>query len=267
MKTIPANLTPIERLRAVLALLRAPDGCPWDREQTIQSLQPCLQEECYELLDAMVTNDVVNHREELGDVLLQVLFQTAIREEEGAFTLDDVINNLTDKLIRRHPHIFGDVQADTQEQVMKNWEQIKKQEKANAPKSSVLDGVPAALPALLKAQRTQSKAARVGFDWEATQGALDKLAEELDELKEAIAAKNLAAVEDEMGDLLFSAVNVCRFEHVDAETALRKATDKFSMRFRAVEKIVASRGLDMRQLSLVELDAIWDEVKASQAAQ
>lgn len=261
MKTIPENLMPLERLRTILRMLRAPDGCPWDKEQTIQTLKPCLQEEVYELLDAMETDDVNNHREELGDVLLQVLFQTAIREEEHAFTLDDVINTLSDKLIRRHPHIFADVDAKTEEQVMANWEQIKKLERKDAAKTSTLDGVPDALPALLKAQRIQGKASHVGFDWKDASGPQGKVQEELLELDEAIATGDQAKIEDEMGDVLFSLVNLCRFLKVDAESSLRGSINKFSGRFKAVECEVAKRNLNMKDLSLEELDLIWDVVK------
>lgn len=263
MKTIPSDLPPFERLRYVLRALRAPDGCPWDREQTLATIQPCLQEEAYELLQAMTSDSLKDHVEELGDVLLQILFQVEIREEESAFTWDDVVNTLTEKLIRRHPHVFGDVKAETTGQVLTNWEQIKQTEKT-APDHSALDGVPAALPALLKAQRTQGKAARVGFDWDNASGPDAKLDEEIAELREAIASGQQERIEDEMGDVLFTLTNLCRFIKVDAESALRKSTDKFATRFRAVEKRVHEQGKQMKDLTLAELDAIWDAVKAEQ---
>lgn len=262
MKTIPTDFpSPFERLRWVLKALRAPDGCPWDREQTLQSIQPCLQEECYELLSAMVGDDLANHKEELGDVLLQVLFQADIREDQGDFTFDEVVNTLADKLIRRHPHVFGDIDAKDTEAVLRNWEQIKQTEH-KTPKTSALDGVPEALPALLKAQRTQHKAAKVGFDWQDAEGPNAKLDEEIAELRAAIKSGDSEAIAEEYGDVLFSFVNLARFIHVDAESALRAATTKFSRRFRAVEARVKASGKEMKDLTLAELDAIWDAVKA-----
>ncbi len=265
MKQVPADFpSPMAKLRWVLKALRAPDGCPWDREQTLQSIQPCLQEECYELLSAMVGEDLANHREELGDVLLQVLFQCDIREDQGAFTFDEVVGELTDKLIRRHPHVFGTVDAKDTETVLRNWERIKQGEH-KAPKASALDGVPEALPALLKAQRTQHKAAKVGFDWQDAQGPEAKIVEELAELKAAVAEGKPEAVAEEYGDVLFSMVNLARHIGVDAESALRAATAKFAKRFRAVEARVKASGKEMKAMSLDELDAVWDAVKAEQA--
>lgn len=264
MKQVPADFpSPMAKLRWVLKALRAPDGCPWDREQTLQSIQPCLQEECYELLSAMVGEDLANHREELGDVLLQVLFQCDIREDQGAFTFDEVVGELTDKLIRRHPHVFGDVDAKDTEAVLRNWERIKQGEH-KTPKASALDGVPEALPALLKAQRTQHKAAKVGFDWQDAQGPEAKIVEELAELKAAVAEGKSEAVAEEYGDVLFSMVNLARHIGVDAESALRAATAKFAKRFRAVEARVKASGKEMKAMSLAELDAVWDAVKAEQ---
>ena len=265
MKQVPADFpSPMAKLRWVLKALRAPDGCPWDREQTLQSIQPCLQEECYELLSAMVGEDLANHREELGDVLLQVLFQCDIREDQGAFTFDEVVGELTDKLIRRHPHVFGEVEAKDTEAVLRNWERIKQGEH-KAPKASALDGVPEALPALLKAQRTQHKAAKVGFDWQDAEGPEAKIVEELAELKAAVAEGKPEAVAEEYGDVLFSMVNLARHIGVDAESALRAATAKFAKRFRAVEARVKASDKEMKALSLAELDAVWDAVKAEQA--
>ena len=264
MKQVPADFpSPMAKLRWVLKALRAPDGCPWDREQTLQSIQPCLQEECYELLSAMVGEDLANHREELGDVLLQVLFQCDIREDQGAFTFDEVVGELTDKLIRRHPHVFGTVDAKDTETVLRNWERIKQGEH-KAPKASALDGVPEALPALLKAQRTQHKAAKVGFDWQDAQGPEAKIVEELAELKAAVAEGKPEAVAEEYGDVLFSMVNLARHIGVDAESALRAATAKFAKRFRAVEARVKAAGKEMKAMSLSELDAVWDAVKAEE---
>jgi tetrapyrrole methylase family protein/MazG family protein len=257
-----AELKDIARLYEVMKRLRAPGGCPWDREQTLQTLKPCLLEETYELLEAMDGNDLALHVEELGDVLLQVVFQCAIREEEGTFALNDVAEALTEKLIRRHPHVFGDAVADSSGQVLRNWEAIKQTEKK--PDRSAIDGVPMALPALLKAQRTQSKAARVGFDWKDATGATEKIEEELAELKEAVASGNRQKVADEMGDLLFSVVNYCRFVDVDAESALEGANKKFSRRFREVERRLREQGKALKECTLEEMDAVWDSVKAEE---
>ena len=255
----------VRRLYEIMKRLRAPGGCPWDREQTLRTLKPCLLEETYELLEAMDGQDLALHVEELGDVLLQVVFQCAIREEEGCFTLDDVAETLADKLVRRHPHVFGDTQAATSGQVLRNWEAIKQTEKGKSPDRSAIDGVPAALPALLKAQRVQSKASRVGFDWEDASGAISKIEEELAELKAAIAAGDPAHIAGEMGDLLFSAVNTCRFLNVDAEGALEGTTGKFSRRFREVERRVREQGRTLKDCTLAEMDAVWDEVKRDEA--
>jgi tetrapyrrole methylase family protein/MazG family protein len=223
-------------------------------------------EETYELLDAMESGSIADHVEELGDVLLQVVFQCVVREEEGAFTLDDVASAVADKMVRRHPHVFGDVKVDNVAGVLNNWEAIKGQEKKDKPDRSALDGVPAALPALLKAQRTQAKASRVGFDWKDSSGAIDKIDEELSEVKEAILAGDKKHIEEEIGDLLFAVVNSCRFLEVQAEDALQGATSKFSRRFRAVEKTVREQGRNMKEMSLSELDEVWDAVKKAEAA-
>jgi len=260
------ELSGVKRLYEVMKRLRAPGGCPWDREQTLQTLKPCLLEETYELLEAMDGQDLALHVEELGDVLLQVVFQCAIREEEGLFTLDDVAETLTEKLIRRHPHVFGDVEADSSSQVLRNWEAIKQVEKGKALNRSAIDGVPATLPALLKAQRVQSKAARVGFDWEDATGATEKIDEELAELKEAVASGDKQKMSEEMGDLLFSAVNYCRFIEVDAENALEGTTKKFARRFREVERRVREQGRQLKDCTLAEMDAVWEAVKAEERA-
>ena len=264
----PAPSSPgaaIERLRAILARLRGPGGCPWDREQTLASLKPCLTEECYELLEVMDGTDCGAHAEELGDVLLQVLFQAQIREERGDFSLAEVAGRLADKLVRRHPHVFGETRVEGTADVLRNWEAIKRRERtgggeAGAPRSA-LAGVPAALPALLRAQRVQTKAARVGFDWPDSGGPRRKIAEELAELDVAVAARDPRAVAAEMGDLLFSVVNLCRFLDVDAETALRECTARFASRFQAVEQRVQAEGRDLRACTPEELDRHWEAVK------
>ncbi len=249
--------------------LRDPEtGCPWDREQTLSSLKPCVLEETYELLAAMdEPENTANHIEELGDVLLQVVFQAVMAEEEGRFTLSDVAEAISDKLVRRHPHVFGDKVAKDASTVLRNWEQIKQTEHAREERRSALDGVPKALPALIKAQRTQEKAARVGFDWKDAAGPLAKIEEELGELKAEIAAlksekpADLERVKEELGDLLFSVCNLARHLKVDSESAVEGTTQKFARRFRAVEAVAAERGRSLKDMTLAEMDEIWDEVK------
>lgn len=252
--------------------LRDPEkGCPWDREQTLSSLKPCVLEEAYELLAAMDNpDDRANHIEELGDVLLQVMFQSVMAEQEGRFTFDDVANAISDKLVRRHPHVFGDVDAKDSATVLKNWEQIKQMEHRKESRHSALDGVPAALPALIKAQRTQEKAARVGFDWQDADGPLEKIEEELKELKAEIASRGSDSpadsdgVKKELGDLLFSVCNLARHLKVDSESALEGATAKFARRFRAVESAAKGQGRELKEMTLAEMDDLWDEVKSSE---
>jgi MazG family protein len=250
------NSDSIQRLREIVARLRAPNGCPWDREQTHQSLKPHLLEECYELLEAIDAGDNGQLREELGDLLLQVALHAQIAAEAGRFSLDDVAEELADKLVRRHPHVFGENRLPDSDAVLKQWDQIKRDEKAE--RRSALDGVPLHLPALARAQKVQVKAARIGFDWADAAGALAKVREELVEAAEAAPPE----LEEEVGDLLFAVVNYARKRKVDAEQALLSATRKFSDRFHAVEGLAAARGLDVRSLSLEQLDALWDEVKA-----
>ena len=262
-------MTGIERLHRIMTRLRDPrEGCPWDREQTLSSLKPCLLEETYELLAAMDRpEDKANYIEELGDVLLQVMFQSVMAEQKGSFSFDDVANAISDKLVHRHPHVFGDADARDSAAVLKNWERIKQLEHAREARHSALDGVPPALPGLLKAQRTQEKAARVGFDWKDSGGPFEKLKEEVQELEKAVAERRSAApadseaVKDELGDVLFSVCNVARHLGVDSESALEGATAKFARRFRAVEAAAKERGRDLKSMTLEEMDAIWDEVK------
>jgi MazG family protein len=255
------------RLEGIMARLRGPDGCPWDREQDLQSLKPHLLEETYELLETMDGMDPAAHAEELGDLLLQVVFQARIQEERGAFTLEDVAHNLADKLVRRHPHVFGDLQVDGSAAVLRNWEAIKRTEKKGADGGvrSALDGVPRALPALARAQRMQAKASRVGFDWSDVAGVEAKLTEELAELAAARAAGDAAAVRHELGDLLFSIVNLARFLKVDAEDTLQAAANRFDTRFREVERRVLAEGREMRACTLAELDVHWTAAKQLEA--
>ncbi|MGN0846646.1 MAG: nucleoside triphosphate pyrophosphohydrolase [Kiritimatiellia bacterium] len=264
-------MTGIERLHEIVTRLRNPEtGCPWDRVQTLETLKPCVLEETYELLAAMGRpEDQANHVEELGDVLLQVMFQCVMAEQEGRFTFDDVANAISDKLVRRHPHVFGDVDAKDTAAVMRNWELIKQQEHRKEARHSALDGVPATLPALLKAQRSQEKAARVGFDWKDAKGPLAKIREELAELEEAVAASGNTSldghVKEELGDLLFSVTNLARHLKADAESALEGATTKFARRFRAVEAGAKAEGRDLRSMTLAEMDALWEAAKTGGA--
>ncbi len=265
-------MTGIERLYDIMKRLRDPEkGCPWDRVQTLESLKPCLLEETYELLAAMDRPDEQgNYVEELGDVLLQVMFQCVMAESEGRFTFDDVANAIADKLVHRHPHVFGDVKADDPATVLKNWEQLKQLEHRKESRHSALDGVPATLPGLLKAQRTQEKAARVGFDWPDAAGPLAKIREELAELEAEIAARKSEnpadsdAVKKELGDLAFSLANLARHLKVDAESAVELSTAKFSRRFRAVEAGAKDSGRQLKDMTLEEMDSLWDRAKAQE---
>ena len=268
-------MTGIERLHEIMTRLRDPErGCPWDREQTLESLKPCVLEETHELLAAMDRpDDKANYIEELGDVLLQVMFQAVMAEQEGRFTFDDVANAISDKLVHRHPHVFGDVKADDSATVLRNWEQIKQMEHKKETRHSALDGVPAALPGLLKAQRTQEKAARVGFDWPDANGPREKIAEELGELDAEIAARaskkpaDSVRVKEELGDLIFAVTNLARHLGVDAESALELTTARFSRRFRAVETGAKEAGRSLKDMTLDEMDALWDRAKAGEGRQ
>ena len=263
----------IERLHEIMTRLRDPQkGCPWDREQTLESLKPCVLEETYELLSAMDTpEDKSNYIEELGDVLLQVMFQCVMAEQEGRFSFDDVANAISDKLVRRHPHVFGDVDAKDSATVLRNWEQIKQTEHRKESRHSALDGVPDVLPGLLKAQRTQEKAARVGFDWKDASGPMEKIEEEFGELKEEISARKSERpadsnrVKEELGDLLFAVTNLARHLKVDSESALEGTTARFSRRFRAVESMAKAKGRALKDMSLDEMDSLWEDVKRNEA--
>lgn len=242
-----------------MARLRAEGGCPWDRAQDLSSLKPYLIEEAYEVLEALERGGVDAHREELGDLLLQVVFQAEIRREEGAFDAADVAHGIADKLVRRHPHVFGDQPADSADQAFRRWEDMKAKEKEGR---SAIAGVPGGLPALLRAQRVGEKASHVGFDWPSVDGCLAKLEEEIAELRAAIAARDRSAMVRELGDALFSLVNVARRLEVSAEDALRATVDRFSRRFLHVESSIRDRGGSMRDASPEELDALWEEAKA-----
>ena len=243
----------------IVRLLRAPGGCPWDREQTHESIRRDLLEEAYEVVEAIDQSSPEHLREELGDLLLQVVFHAVLAEEEGQFDLDAVADGICKKLIYRHPHVFGDVTVASTGDVLRNWDELKKQEKHQGSQSDAIDAVARSLPALWRAEKVQKKAAKVGFDWPDVAGALDKVAEETSELKSAIAGDG--DVGEEFGDLLFAAVNVSRFLKLDPEQSLTAATDKFAARFRQVEDAARARGQDMTEMTLGELDALWDQVK------
>ena len=225
----------LESLTAIMEKLRSDQGCPWDREQTHQSLTRYLIEEAYEVIDAIEQQDPQALAEELGDVLLQIVFHAQIASENGQFTMDDVLKAVCEKMIRRHPHVFADTEINSVEDVLSNWEAIKKREKANQDRKSLLDGIPKHLPALLRAEKIQSKAAKVGFDWNDISGTIAKLEEEIEEFKQAVAAANHGDMEAEIGDLFFSLVNVCRFLNINPERALNLTTNKFIRRFQYME--------------------------------
>jgi len=233
------------------------EKCPWDKKQTIASLRSLTIEEMYELADAITREDWQNIKEELGDLLLHIVFYAKIGTEKNAFTLDEVLQNICEKLILRHPHIYGDLLVNNEEDVKKNWEKIKRDE----GKTSALDGVPVGLPAMVKAYRIQDKAKQTGFEWKETEDVFEKVKEEINELQEAIAHKNQPAIEEELGDVLFSLVNYARFLHVDPENALEKINRKFIFRFQAMEKMAAENGTSLHALSLEEMDVMWNTIK------
>jgi tetrapyrrole methylase family protein / MazG family protein len=265
-------------LVALQARLLAPSGCPWDREQTHESLRTYLIEEAYEVLDALESGDADKFAEELGDLLLQIIFHSALASQAGRFDVSDVIERVHTKMVRRHPHVFGKDKAGTSAQVLKNWEQLKAEERraerasksksANgadkSAASSLLDGIPHTLPAVLEAYQVTRRAARVGFDWPDISGVLDKLREESSELQRAIASGNAAEVESEAGDLLFAAVNVARFLKFDPEIALKKTNRKFIARFKQMEAQAAAEGRKLADMNAAELDALWNRAKASE---
>jgi len=250
---------PLYLLAEITSILRAENGCAWDREQTSQSLKPYLIEESYELYEAIESGDADHIREELGDLLYQIYAHAQIAMEESRFTIDDVASDISRKLIRRHPHVFGNEEARTSGEVMEQWEKIKKVEKSH--RESILDGVPKHLPALLKAYRIQQKASRIGFDWEKIDDVFKKIYEEIDEFKEALEKKDMHNMTEEAGDLLFSIVNVLRFVKINPEEALQKTVNKFITRFRHIEKRTGEMGRAMEDMTLKELDELWDEAK------
>ena len=245
----------------IVEILRSPGGCPWDIEQDHKSIRRDFLEETYEVIEAINKEDRDGLLEELGDVLLQVVFHTQIEREKNSFDLNDVADGVCKKMIERHPHVFGNVNAETSEQVLENWDVIKKQTKSQKSQTESMLSIPREFPALMRADKVQKKAAKVGFDWDSVEGAFDKVSEELEELKEAVTMGVVENANEELGDLLFSVVNVSRFISVDSEEALTKATDKFIDRFSKVEKMAEEKGINMKETELSELDKLWDEAK------
>lgn len=245
----------------IVKVLRSPGGCPWDIEQTHQSIRENFLEETYEVIEAIDTLNPELMQEELGDVLLQVVMHSDMARDEGWFNMNDVCNDICQKLIIRHPHVFGDVTVNSTGDVLKNWDDIKRQTKKQTTQSVAMAAIPATYPALMKAQKVQSKAKKAGFDWDSVEGAFLKIQEESAELREALSKGDKIAVEDELGDLLFSVVNVARFCDCEAETALDKATKKFMARFTIVEGLAEEKGIDMKNSSVEILDELWEEAK------
>lgn len=248
-----------EDLVTLVEVLRSEVGCPWDREQSHKSIRKDFIEETYEVIEAIDTDDPKLLREELGDVMLQVVFHAQIENEEGRFTVDDVANDICVKLIHRHPHVFGNVVAETSEKVLSNWEQIKSDEKERRTVTDKLRAIPPMLPALMRAEKVGKKASC--FDFENREDVMDKVCEEISELSDAIAEGSKEHIEEEMGDLLLTVTSLCRKLGVEPEVALNKATDKFIGRFEILEKAVISKGKDINSMSMPELDAVWDEIK------
>jgi tetrapyrrole methylase family protein/MazG family protein len=253
---LPKELRKLQSLVEIIARLRAPDGCPWDKEQTHQSLRANLISECYEVLEALDEGDAAKLSEELGDLLLQIVLHAQIAKDDGDFEIGDVIESIATKIIRRHPHIFGTAKVKNAEEVMHNWEALKKAERNEG--ESMLAGVPKDMPALAYAFEISRRAVRVGFEWENIEGVIDKMAEEIKEIKDA---SNREEKEREFGDLLFTLVNVARWEDVDAESALREANRKFYHRFSHMEELCRRRGLNFAELSFKEKDDLWEEAK------
>jgi MazG family protein len=269
-----------QKLVAVMSRLRAPKGCPWDREQTHATLRTYLIEEAYEVLDAMESSDDAKFAEELGDLLLQVLFHAQIAQEENRFTISDVVREIYEKMIRRHPHVFGSARAKTAADVLRNWEHIKKAERqgknaeensqpqdTKEPEESLLDGVPRTLPSLIEALQLTRKAARIGFDWDSVDGIFAKLQEETQELRRVLEATptDSSRLEGEVGDILFVAVNLARFLNIDPEIALKKTSAKFSRRFRAMERAAREQGTTLAKVPRPDMEALWEEAKRHEA--
>ncbi|MFD0893222.1 nucleoside triphosphate pyrophosphohydrolase [Luteolibacter ambystomatis] len=260
----PESGRQLERLRAIMHRLRAPGGCPWDAEQTHESLVSNLIEEAYEAVDAIRSGDQTHLCEELGDVLLQVVFHAELAEEAGRFNLDDIARGISDKLVRRHPHVFGSSVADGPDAVLTQWDAIKRAEKGEVGEKPFLHGVGKGLPALPRAAKLQKKAAKVGFDWPQETGVIAKIREELQELEAAVDAQDIEAVSEELGDLMFSAVNLARFRGADPEVLMARANAKFEDRFHAMERLLAAKGLSLADATADQMEEAWDEAKRAE---
>jgi MazG family protein len=254
-------MSEMDRLRAIMDRLRSPDGCPWDREQTLETLATFLLEETYEVLEAIASGDPEALREELGDLLFQIVFQARLAQERGQFDIETVMRGIGDKIVRRHPHVFGDGRLQTADQVLAQWEQIKMRERRARPDGSLFAGVPPVLPALLKALRISSKASRVGFDWPDLDGLMAKVDEEIGELRRALRSGRRQRVREELGDLLFTLANVARRAGLDPEEALQSANRKFVERFRHLERRLGQEGLSPGEDQRDRMDALWKEAK------
>lgn len=251
----------LRRLLDIMTALRAENGCPWDREQDHKSLRKYVLEEAYEVVDAINQENDDLVVEELGDLLLQIVFHAQLGKEEGRYTFADIADGISDKMIRRHPHVFGTEHCDTADSVLVTWEEVKAKEKAGQPKKHCMMDVPLTFPALYRGQKIQKKAAEAGFDWDNSDDVRQKILEEMMEVDEAIAQKDKGHLEEEMGDLLFSVVNWCRFHHVDAEEALRDSNEKFIKRFHCMKDLIASCGKSLEDMSLSEMDEYWERAK------
>ncbi len=245
----------------LITVLRSPGGCPWDRKQTHESIKKNFIEETYEVVEAINKVDAQSLREELGDVLLQVAMHSEMESEKGSFDFNDVVNDICKKLVVRHPHVFGDVAAQSSDEALQSWDQVKLKTKGMKKQSEAIIKVPREFPALMRAQKVQEKAAKAGFDWDNVNGAVEKLHEEIDELETALAAGVGKDIEEEFGDVLFSCVNVSRFIGADSEEALTASTDKFIKRYLLVEQLAADDGVDMKSASIEELDKLWNKAK------
>ena len=255
-----------DRLVDVVAMLRSDNGCPWDLAQTHESLKADLIEEAYELIEAIDAKVPKKICDELGDLLMQVMLHSQIATDRNEFGVDEVIENLTEKLVRRHPHVFGSAVATDENEVLENWEEIKRGEDGNKDRKSSLDGIPHSLPSLQRAEKIQKKASRAGFDWDTTEDVLPKLQEEIDEIEESIRNDDITEIEMEIGDLLFSVVNLCRFLNVQPEEALRKSTRKFADRFQRMETTLERTNKTFKDYDLSTLDQIWEQVKQQEKA-
>jgi tetrapyrrole methylase family protein/MazG family protein len=263
MKEANGQSDAFRRLIGLMARLRSPDGCPWDRKQTPESLKPFLVEECYEVIDALEDGTPDKIRDELGDLLFQILFHARIAEEAGQFTIDDVITAIYEKMVRRHPHVFGAEKVSSAGEVAANWEEIKRQEQGHRDRTSILEGVPKELPSLLRAHRLQERAARAGFDWAHLNEALPKLDEEISEFKESLKTEDAGKIEEELGDVFFMLVNISRFLGVNPEEALRKTISKFIHRFRYIEEHAKQSERSLNDMTLDEMEKLWQEAKRS----